>query len=75
MKNVIGGSDGLTESNFKKVTENVEKVELEFDYDDEVDGNTSKNILTQLRQHGDIGPDDSQYDLALINEFRRLPQY
>ena len=53
----------------------MEKVELEFDYDDEVDGNTSKNILTQVRRHGDIGPDDSQYDLALINEFRRLPQY
>lgn len=75
MKNVIGGSDGLTESNFNKVTENVEKVELEFDYTDEVDGNTSQNILTQVRRHGDIGPDDSHYDLAIINEFRKLPQY
>lgn len=73
LKEKVDSKKELTELNFTKVTDNFEKVELEFDENYEINNDSSKAILSYVRFNGDIGPDNLHYDLEQSNEFRKLP--
>ena len=69
-------SKELHELNFTKVTDNFEKIELEFDYDDNLTNqHTQVNILSIVRKNGDDSPSGSHYDLNKIRHLRTLPQF
>ena len=68
----------LNEANFTKITDIVERMELEFNYNDEeyiVDPLEPQSILELVRKNGDVGPDARHYDLNEIEIFRKLPKF
>ena len=68
----------LSEANFTKITDIVEKMELEFDYNAEetiADPQEPQSILELVRKNGDVGPDARHYDLNEIKAVRKLPKF
>ena len=70
-KRIEQPNECLNEFNFTQVTDDFEKVEIEFDYKDydqaDQDNSFQDCILKSVHKHGDIGPNTSHYDTKNVN--------
>ena len=66
-------NQNINETNFTKLTDAIEFNELEFDGIKHSIDDQEQNILSIIKEFGDIGPTKGHYDYTRLLEFRALP--